>query len=117
MSHVTDAGSAVMLDYARRYVDPLLEIGRVIEDVARASNVSLGSDVPVVMLQRDLKRDLRDDILAIHEPEDLLRFLEHRSDKPIVANARRADGVEGADRALESGHGNRRPEPLPGCAR
>src|SRR5580658_9203680 len=106
MSDVTDAGSAVMLDDARGYVDPLLEIGRVIEDVARASNVALGSDVPVVMRQRDLRRNLRDDILAIPEPEDLLRFLQQRSEKPIVANARRADGVKGANWALESRDGN-----------
>src|SRR5580704_3794766 len=106
MSDVTDTGCAVMLHYARGYVDPLLEVGRVIEDVARSSNIALGSDVPVVMRQRDLRRDLRDDVLAIHEAEDLLRFLQDRSDKPIVANARRADGVKRADRALVSRDGD-----------
>ena len=70
-----DAGSAVVLDNAGSCVDPLVEFGGVVEDGSGPIDVPLGSYVPEVVLQHDFGWDLRNDVLAIHEPENLSGFL------------------------------------------
>src|ERR1039457_630508 len=69
-------------------------------------NILFISHMAKVMMERNFGRNLRHDVLAIHEPEHQIRLLQHGDSKPIVAYTRRTDRVQRAVGSSESGHRN-----------
>jgi hypothetical protein len=88
MRDIVKSRGAIVFHNARGCIQPFNEIGGVVKNNAGPVDVLFCADMPVIVLQRQFRRNLGYDVLTIHKPEYPVRFLKYCPYKPVVSSAR-----------------------------